>query len=371
MMEVPLTDASYTARVAAIEAVSLTKTYPYHHKAPVLRGSLASLIRRRTLTRVAIESLSFSIAAGEIVGFIGANGAGKTTTLKMLSGLLYPTGGEARVLGHTPHLRDHAMLRRIALVMGQKGVLWHDLPAMEMLLIHRELYSLEAADFTRNLEELSALLGVRELLNIQVRKLSLGERMKLELLTALIHRPEVLFLDEPTIGLDVLSQRRVRDFLRRLNSELRTTIVLSSHYVEDIRTLCPRVLVIHQGRLRHDGSTEEGLETMLRPAAELGADEAAEMTLTFWSVRVSELYSIVQSFQDAARFPVSCFNRPVREILTYALPVAFVTTFPAQALLGEADLRLLPVGAALAAGALFTTNRFWRFALRHYPSAGG
>ena len=265
--------------MAVVEAVGLTKTYTYHEKAPGLRGSFASLFRRRTLTRVAVEAVSFAIERGEIVGFIGANEAGKTTTLKMLCGLLYPSGGSARVLGFTPQRRDHAMLRRIALVMGQKSVLWEDLPAMEMLLIYRELYSLSEGDFRRNLEELAALLNVRHLLGVQVRKLSLGERMKLELMTALIHRPEVLFLDEPTIGLDALSQRRVRDFLRKLNAELGTTILLTSHYVEDIRALCPRVLVIHQGRLRHDGPTEEGLATMLRLAAELDSEEAAEMTL--------------------------------------------------------------------------------------------
>jgi ABC-2 type transport system ATP-binding protein len=264
--------------MAAIEAVSLTKTFTYHHKAPGLRGSLASLVHRRTLEKHAVRELTFSVEPGEIVGFLGANGAGKSTALKMLCGLLYPTAGSARVLGHTPHRREHAFLKRIALVMGQKFLLYHDLPAYEVLLIHRELYDLSAADFKRNLDELAGLLGVTHLLDVQARKLSLGERMKLELLTALIHRPEVLFLDEPTIGLDVASQVRTRDFLRRLNRELGTTILLTSHYMEDVRALCPRVLVIHDGTLRHDGSTEAGLDLMLRLTRELETDEAAEMT---------------------------------------------------------------------------------------------
>ena len=264
--------------MAAIEAVSLTKTFTYHHKAPGLRGSLASLVRRRTLEKRAVQELTFSVEPGEIVGFLGANGAGKSTALKMLCGLLYPTAGSARVLGFTPHRREHAFLKRIALVMGQKFLLYHDLPAYEVLLIHRELYDLSAGDFERNLDELAGLLGVTHLLDVQARKLSLGERMKLELLTALIHRPEVLFLDEPTIGLDVASQVRTRDFLRRLNRELGTTILLTSHYMEDVRALCPRVLVIHDGTLRHDGATEAGLDLMLRLTRELETDEAAEMT---------------------------------------------------------------------------------------------
>jgi len=242
--------------VAVVEAVELAKTYPYHHKAPGLRGSLESLLRRRTLQRVAVDGVTFSVERGEIVGFIGANGAGKTTTLKMLCGLLYASGGAARVLGFTPHRREHAMLRRVALVMGQKSVLWWDLPAMEMLLIHRELYGLSHPDFMRNLDELAALLNVGHLLDVQVRKLSLGERMKMELIAALVHDPDVLFLDEPTLGLDVVSQQRVRDFLRRLNRERGTTVLLTSHYMADIEALCPRVLLIDHGRLHFDGPLE-------------------------------------------------------------------------------------------------------------------
>ena len=264
--------------MAVIEAVSLTKTFTYHHKAPGLRGSLASLVRRRTLEKSAVHDLTFSVDAGEIVGFLGANGAGKSTALKMLCGLLYPTAGSARVLGFTPYRREHVFLKRIALVLGQKFLLYNDLPAYEILLIHRELYDLSAADFKRNLDELAGLLGVTHLLDVQARKLSLGERMKLELLTALIHRPEVLFLDEPTIGLDVASQVRTREFLRRLNRDLGTTILLTSHYMEDVRALCPRVLVIHDGTLRHNGPTEPGLDLMVRLTHELHTDEAVEMS---------------------------------------------------------------------------------------------
>ena len=238
----------------AISVANLSKTYRYHRKAPGLRGSLAGLLRRQTLETHAVADISFTIEAGEIVGFLGPNGAGKTTTLKMLCGLLYPDGGQADVLGYTPARRQPAFLRQISLVMGQKSMLAWDLPAIETLLLHKEMYSLSEADFQRNLGQLADILEVHELLRVQVRKLSLGERMKMELLAALIHRPALLFLDEPTIGLDVVSQQRVREFLRAINREQGTTILLTSHYMDDIEELCPRVLVIDHGRLHFDGA---------------------------------------------------------------------------------------------------------------------
>ena len=247
----------------AIAAIDLVKTYRYHRKEPGLRGSLHALFRREMLETRAVDGISFAIQPGEIVGFLGPNGAGKTTTLKLLCGLLHPTRGKATVLGHTPHRREPAYLRRISLVMGQKTLLWWDLPAWETLLLHREMYSLSKVDFEASVAELAQMLEVSDLLRVQVRKLSLGERMKMELLTALVHRPEVLFLDEPTIGLDVISQQRVRDFLRRLNRELGTTILLTSHYMDDIEALCPRVLLIDHGRLTFDGS----LAALVRQAA--------------------------------------------------------------------------------------------------------
>jgi ABC-2 type transport system ATP-binding protein len=238
----------------AISVTNLSKTYRYHRKAPGLRGSLAGLLRRQTLETHAVADVSFHIEAGEIVGFLGPNGAGKTTTLKMLCGLLYPDGGRADVLGYTPARRQPAFLRQISLVMGQKTMLAWDLPAIETLLLHKELYNLSDADFQRNLKQLVDILEVDQLLRVQVRKLSLGERMKMELLAALIHRPALLFLDEPTIGLDVVSQQRVRQFLRAVNREQGTTILLTSHYMDDIEELCPRVLVIDHGRLHFDGA---------------------------------------------------------------------------------------------------------------------
>lgn len=269
--------------MTAIEVADLQKTYRFHRKEPGLLGSLRSLVRRQTLETRAVDGVSFAIEAGEIVGFLGPNGAGKTTTLKMLCGLLYPSGGSATVLGYTPSRREHTFLRSIALVMGQKNMLWWDIPAYETLLLHKELYRIPEADFRRTVDVLADMLEVGDLLRVQVRKLSLGERMKMELLVALVHRPAMLFLDEPTIGLDVVSQQRVRDFLRMLNREHGTTILLTSHYMDDIEQLCPRVMVIDGGRLQYDGA----LATLVQQAAPqklvsaVYADTAPDATLVF------------------------------------------------------------------------------------------
>jgi ABC-2 type transport system ATP-binding protein len=239
--------------VSVIDVADLTKRFRYHQKEPGVGGSLRSLFRRQSLEKLAVDAIAFKIDAGEIVGFLGPNGAGKTTTLKMLCGLIYPSSGQVSVLGHVPSRREPEFLGRIALVMGQRTMLTWDLPAMDTLLLQKEMYELPSTQFRQSVDELAAMLQVESLLRIQVRKLSLGERMKMELLAALVHRPDVLFLDEPTIGLDVVSQQRVRDFLRELNQARGTTVLLTSHYMDDIEALCPRVLVIDHGRIHFDG----------------------------------------------------------------------------------------------------------------------
>ncbi|HEY3560546.1 MAG TPA: ATP-binding cassette domain-containing protein [Kribbella sp.] len=245
-----------------IAAHDLTKTYTFHQQRAGLGGALKSLVRRKYETRLAVDKVTFSIERGEVVGLLGPNGAGKTTTLKMLSGLLYTTSGELEVLGHTPSDRKHDYLRRIALVMGQKTMLWWDVPAMESLLLHKDMYGLSTAEFDRNVAELAELLEVGHLLNVQVRKTSLGERMKLELMAALVHGPEILFLDEPTIGLDVVAKARVRSFLADVNRLRGTTILITSHDMDDIEALCSRVMIIDHGRLQFDG----GLDDLVRTA---------------------------------------------------------------------------------------------------------
>jgi len=236
-----------------ITATSLTKTYTFHKQGAGLLAALKSVVRRETETRLAVDAIDLSVHAGEVVGFLGPNGAGKTTTLKMLSGLLYPTSGHLDVLGYTPSKRDVEYLRRIALVMGQKSFLWWDVPAMDSFLLQKDMYGIPDDVFRDSVDELAAMLDVGHLLDVQVRKTSLGERMKLELMAALLHRPEIVFLDEPTIGLDVVAKARVRSFLQEINRTRGTTIVITSHDMDDIEALCDRVLIINHGRIEYDG----------------------------------------------------------------------------------------------------------------------
>jgi ABC-2 type transport system ATP-binding protein len=239
--------------MSAIVTKGLTKVYRTYRKDPGLIGAIKGLGRRRYEEIRAADGVSFEIEEGEFVGFLGSNGAGKTTVLKMLSGLLNPTSGSAEVLGFTPWERKDAMKRQFSLLMGQKNALWWDLPARESLELNRAIYGIERKSFDRIVSGLTELLEVGDKLNIMVRELSLGERMKMELIAALLHAPKVLFLDEPTIGLDVVSQRKVREFLRHYNSENRVVTLLTSHYMQDIEELCKRVILIDHGRIIFDG----------------------------------------------------------------------------------------------------------------------
>lgn len=243
-----------------IEARGLSKTFRVHRKQPGLLGSLRALVRRETVVREAVRDVSFSVAEGEIVGLVGANGAGKTTLVKMLAGIVHPTAGEARVLGYRPWDRDDRMRRQIALIMGQKAQLWWDLPAADCFLLLREIYQVPRRDYERRLAELAAVLGVEAELSIQIRRLSLGERMKMELIAALLHAPRVVYLDEPTIGLDLPAQRAIRDFVARYRDEHRPAMILTSHYMEDIERLCERILILRQGELVYDGPLQRVVE---------------------------------------------------------------------------------------------------------------
>src|SRR6266478_3870966 len=239
--------------MSAIEAHNLTKVYRTYRKERGLWGSIKGLVRRRHDETRAADKVSFRIDEGEFVGFLGPNGAGKTTVLKMLSGLLNPTSGDARVLGFVPWERRNEMKRQFSLLMGQKNALWWDLPAQESLELNRAIYGIDRARFNKVVGGLSELLEVQDKMNVMVRELSLGERMKMELISALIHEPRVLFLDEPTIGLDVVSQKRVREFLRIYNEEHHIVTLLTSHYMQDIEELCDRVIIIDHGKIFFDG----------------------------------------------------------------------------------------------------------------------
>ena len=236
-----------------IESFGLAKTFKVAKKDPGLRGSLKALVRRRYVVKEAVKPATFRIDEGEIVGLVGPNGAGKTTLVKMLAGIIHPTGGDARVLGFRPWERENGFRRQVALLMGQKAQLWWDLPAADGLLLLRDIYRVPDDVYRTRLAELVALLGVGEQMNVPVRRLSLGERMKMELVAALLHGPRVVYLDEPTIGLDLTAQRAVREFLLRYRERHRPAMLLTSHYMEDIERLCSRILLIREGEIIYDG----------------------------------------------------------------------------------------------------------------------
>lgn len=243
--------------MAVVQVSRLKKFYQVHKKEPGLAGSVKSLFRRKYEEVKAINNISFSIDEGELIGFIGPNGAGKTTTLKCLSGLLYPTSGKVDVLGFNPWDRKPEFQKQFALVMGQKNQLWWDLPPTETFILNKEIYEVPDAKYTKTLNELVKLLEVKKILNVQVRKLSLGQRMKCELIAALLHSPKVLFLDEPTIGLDVVMQKKMRDFIKEYNRRYKATIILTSHYMGDVKELCKRVIIIDKGKIVFDGQLSE------------------------------------------------------------------------------------------------------------------
>ncbi|OGD57744.1 ABC transporter [Candidatus Beckwithbacteria bacterium RIFCSPLOWO2_02_FULL_47_23] len=243
--------------MAVIEVANLKKYYQVWQKEPGLTGSIKSLFKRKYEDVKAVDDVSFSIGEGELVGFIGPNGAGKTTTLKVLSGLLYPTAGQVSVLGYTPFDRKPQFQKQFSLVMGQKNQLWWDLPALDSFLLNKEIYEVPQAQFDQTLDDLVSMLDLKKVIKIQVRKLSLGQRMKCELVAALLHQPKVLFLDEPTIGLDVVMQQKIREFIRGYNQKYQATIILTSHYMDDVKELCDRVIIIDKGKIFFDGKLDE------------------------------------------------------------------------------------------------------------------
>lgn len=240
-----------------IQVENLAKTFVTYRKEAGLRGSLRALFRREMVVRHAVNGVSLSVGEGEIVGLVGPNGAGKTTLVKMLAGIVHPTSGEARVLGYRPWERDNRLRRQIALIMGQKAQLWWDLPAGDSFLLLKDIYRLPKAEYEESLAELARTLGVGDLLTIPLRRLSLGERMKMELIAALLHKPRVVFLDEPTIGLDVTAQRAIRDFILEYRERHKPAMILTSHYMEDIARLCRRIVIIRDGAFVYDGPIDQ------------------------------------------------------------------------------------------------------------------
>lgn len=240
----------------AISVKNLNKVFTYYEKKEGFQHSLKNLLVRKQKTKEAVKNISFDIDSGDI-GFLGPNGAGKTTTLKMLSGILYPTSGEVHVLGYCPWKRQKEFKMKYSMVLGQKSQLWPDLPASETFRLNQYIYEVDERKCKMLLDELTEYLDVKHLLNVQVRRLSLGERMKLELIASLIHSPQLIFLDEPSIGLDLVSQKKIRSFIRYWNEQYKTTVMITSHYMKDIEDLCERVIVINGGEKLYDGSLSD------------------------------------------------------------------------------------------------------------------
>jgi ABC-2 type transport system ATP-binding protein len=322
----------------------LRKEYRVHQREPGLLPAVRSLFHREYETVSAVDGVSFEVAAGERVGFLGPNGAGKTTTLKVLAGLLHPTSGDARVAGHVPRRRERAFLRQITLVMGQKQQLLWDLPPGETFELNRAVYDVPSAEFRRTLGELSELLELGQLPRKPTRQLSLGERMKCELAAALIHRPRVLFLDEPTIGLDVSMQAAIRAFIRRYNEIHGATIVLTSHYMEDVAALCPRIVVIDRGHLSYDGALE-ALVRRVRPEKRVVLHlerpvEAAALAQLGAVVSHTPAEAVLQVDQSALNSAVG------RALATLALRDLTVENAPLEEVMGELFARSRAARAA-------------------------
>jgi ABC-2 type transport system ATP-binding protein len=304
-----------------IEVKNLSKKYEFQKKAPGVLNSLKNLFSRQKQFKTAVKKISFSIKEGELVGFLGPNGAGKTTTLKMLSGIITPTAGQAEVLGYVPWKREPVYQKQFAMVMGQKNQLWWDLPPMESFLLNKEIYEVDKKRFQENLDQLVKLLKVKDILHKQVRQLSLGERMKCELISSLLHDPKVLFLDEPTIGMDVVAQKNIRDFLLKYNRERKTTILLTSHYMEDIMKLCNRIIIIHHGTIIYDGQVEKLIKkyapvkvVKVYLDGEVTREEASRLGEVYEFEPTLVTYSIPRKKIKEAAAQILSSNLPVRDI---------------------------------------------------------
>ena len=337
----PMTDPT-------IHVERLRKTYLVPVREGGVAAALAALVRRRTRAVEAVHEIGFDIAAGEVVGFLGPNGAGKTTTLKMLAGLLHPTSGDAEVLGHTPWQRDRAYLSRMALIMGQRSQLQWDIPVVDSYRLNKAIFQISDGDFTARLSELTELLELEELLRKPARNLSLGERMKCEFAGSLLHQPQVLFLDEPTIGLDVAMQRRIRAFVAEYNRRTGACVILTSHYMADVEALCRRVIVIHHGQLLFDGPLSALVRTFapdktIRVELSEGSDATAadvaalvgprvgaapERTETGWQVQVPAVDTPAVAARLLSGLPVAdvtIAEQPIEAVIEQVFDTSSVT----------------------------------------------
>lgn len=288
-----------------IQTKNLSKTFKVHKKQAGLMNSIKSLFWREWIEKPALKSATLNIQPGELVGLVGANGAGKTTLVKILSGIVHPSGGEVSVLGYKPWERNNDFRKQISLIMGQKAQLWWDLPAEDCFILLKEIYQIPDEQYQKSLNELIDALDVRHVLNIQIRRLSLGERMKMELIAALLHQPKVVFLDEPTIGLDITAQKAVRDFLAEYRKKHKPAMILTSHYMEDIKKLCERIIIMKNGEFVYDGSLQKVLDKHSKFKVlnvQLNPDTSKDLSEDLFKMQNSELLSRDES---TAKFKVS------------------------------------------------------------------
>ncbi|WP_141733645.1 ABC transporter ATP-binding protein [Oligoflexus tunisiensis] len=319
-----------------IECQDLRKEFRVYRKDPGIKGSLLSLFKRRYDTRAAVHGFDLTVGRGEMVGLLGPNGAGKTTLMKMFAGIIVPSQGRIKVAGHVPFEREQAFRKKIALVMGQKSQLWWDIPAMDSFLLLQKYYEIPERDFRKRLGELAALMAVEPMLKVHVRKLSLGERMKMELIACLLHQPEILFLDEPTIGLDLVAQRNMRDFIAAWQAQHRTTVILTSHYMADVDALCDRIVLVLDGTKRFDGSIHDfsvilGREKYVRVSFEqaVGGAEFFERWDPHWNetrtrvdLRIPESQLREVAVAILQNFPVTDFSMeqlPIERVMNALL----------------------------------------------------
>ncbi len=305
--------------MSIIQVKNLSKKYEFYRKEPGLRGTIKALVKRDIQFAQAVKDISFTINKGDLVGFLGPNGAGKTTTLKMLSGIIPPTNGSIQVMNYKPIERKKEYQKKFALIMGQKNQLILDLPARESFELRKVIYEIPEKEYIKNIGELITLLDVNSYLDIPVRKLSLGQRMKCELIAALLHKPQVLFLDEPTIGLDVIAQKNIRDFIKKYNQKEKTTIILTSHYMEDIRLLCKRVIIINLGTIIYDGD----LDTLIKKYA---THKSLKVTFSTPLKADKELRSFgeiteLSEYEIIWKVPVEKAKTTAAKILSSNLPV--------------------------------------------------
>ncbi|CAH1058991.1 ABC transporter ATP-binding protein [Paenibacillus pseudetheri] len=321
-----------------IEARHISKKFEFYKKEEGIKSSFKNLFHREKLTKDAVKDLSFSVEEGEIVGFLGPNGAGKTTTLKLLSGIIYPTSGEMRVNGYIPWKRETLFKKEIAVVMAQKNQLWWDLPANESILLNKHIYEIPDAEYKKTLSDLVEIFGVKDLLSVQVRRLSLGERMKFEIISSLIHKPKVIFLDEPTIGLDLMAQRDMRKFIKDYNKHYKSTVILTSHYMQDIEELCSRAMIISQGEKVYDGALSDikrdNIKILSFSVDHLNFDR--DELIHFGKIRKEEEGSV----------SLEVVHNQVRNCLTYLLNKYELTDFSVEDLpIEDKILKLYEAGA--------------------------